>query len=96
MKGTHILALAATTLWALVLLMGLGGVDSVRSQHVLGYPAAGQIRFYVYFPATVLALVVATWALSIYRRQFKALAATVIALTLLLLPGYLFFYTGGM
>jgi len=96
MKGTHILALFAMTLWALVLLMGLGGIDGVRAEHVLGYPSAGQIGYYVYFPATVLALVVSAWMLSIYRRQLKAFAATVIMLTLLLLPGYLFFYTGGI
>ena len=93
MKGTHILALIATTLWALVLIMGLGGIDSVRSQHALGYPSAGQMRFYVYLPATVLVVVVAAWALSIYRRT---LAAVLITLSLLVLPGYLFFYTGGI
>jgi hypothetical protein len=96
MKGTHILALIATTLWALVLIMGLGGIDSVRSQHALGYPSAGQVRFYVYLPATVLVVVVAAWALSIYRRQLKTLAAVLITLSLLVLPGYLFFYTGGI
>jgi hypothetical protein len=54
------------------------------------------MRFYVYLPATVLVVVVAAWALSIYRRQLKTLAAVLITLSLLVLPGYLFFYTGGI
>jgi hypothetical protein len=51
------------------------------------------MRFYVYLPATVLVVVVAAWALSIHRRT---LAAVLITPSLLVLPGYLFFYTGGI
>jgi len=96
MKGTHLLGLITAILWAFVLVMGLGGIDGVRSQHVPGYPSAGQMRYYVYFPAAVLALVIATWAFASHRRQFKPPVIALIALALLALPGYLFFYTGGM
>ena len=96
MKGTHIFALVATVLWALVLLSGLGVIDSVQSQHVPGYPSAGQVRYYVYYPATLLALLVVGWVGASYRRQFKVPAIALITLALLGLPLYLFFYTGGM
>jgi hypothetical protein len=96
MKGTHILGLVTAILWALVLLMGLGGIDGVRSQHVPGFPSAGQMRYYVYFPAALLTLVIAAWTFAAHWRQFKTPAITLIALALLALPGYLFFYTGGV
>jgi hypothetical protein len=96
MKGTHILGLVTATLWALLLIMGLGGIDSIRSQHVPGFPSTGQLRYYVYFPAASLALVIAAWVLAAHWRQFKVPAVILIALALVALPGYLFFYTGGM
>jgi hypothetical protein len=96
MKGTHILGLVTAILWALILLMGLGGIDGVRSQHAPGFPSADQVHYYVYFPAALLALVVATWTFAAYWRPFKAPAVVLIALALLALPGYLFFYTGGL
>jgi len=96
MKGTHILALITATLWALILVMGFSGIESVRSQHVPGFPSAGQIRYYVYFPAALFALVIVMWALAARWRQLKAPALALVALALLVLPGYLVFYTGGM
>ncbi|HEY5849210.1 MAG TPA: hypothetical protein VIT62_00365 [Lysobacter sp.] len=95
MKGTHILALITTTLWAIVLLMGFGLIDGVRSQHVSGFPSEGQMRYYVYFPAALLVLVITSWALAT-RRHLKAPAVALIALALLILPGYFLFYTGGI
>lgn len=76
--------------------MGLGGIDGVRLQHVPGFPSSGQMRYYVYFPAALLALVIAAWTLAAHWRSFKAPAVVLITLALLALPGYLFFYTGGM
>jgi len=96
MKGTYILGLVTAILWALVLLMGLGGMASVRSQHVPGFPSAGQMIYYVYLPAASLALVIAAWVFAAHWRQLKMPAVALIALALLTLPGYLFFYTGGM
>ncbi|MBB5358055.1 4-amino-4-deoxy-L-arabinose transferase-like glycosyltransferase [Rhodanobacter sp. ANJX3] len=96
MKGTSILAFVTATLWALILLMGFGGIDTVRSQHVPGYPSVGQIHYYVYVPATLLALVIFTWALAARWQRFKILALAIILLALLFFPGYLFFYTGGV
>jgi len=96
MKRIHILALVAATVWVLVLVMGVRGIGGVRAQHVLGYPSAWQMRYYIYLPATVAALVVAAWALSISRPPIRAVAIALMAFTLLLLPCFLFFYTGGI
>ena len=96
MKGTHILGLVTTTLWALILLMGLGGTHGVRSQNVPGFPSPDQMRYYLYLPAALLALVVAAWAFAAHWRPFKGPAIVLITMVLLAVPGYLFFYTGGM
>lgn len=95
MKGTHILGLTAAVLWALMLIMGAGGLDSVRSQHVPDFPSAGQIRFYIDLPAFVLAAIVAAWAAAVRWRWLIAPAVALITLALLALPVYLFFYMGG-
>jgi hypothetical protein len=96
MKGTHIVALIATILWVIVLLMGFGGIESVRSQRVPGYPSLGQMRYYIYFPTVVLALIVAAWAVAVRYRPIKMPALFVILAALLCLPCYLFYYTGGV
>ena len=51
MKGTHILSLIAASLWALLILTGIQGVNAVRSQQVPGWPPPGKIHYYVYIPA---------------------------------------------
>ena len=37
-----------------MLIMGAGGMDGVRSQHVSDFPSAGQFRFYIDVPAVAL------------------------------------------
>jgi hypothetical protein len=54
------------------------------------------MRYYLYLPAALLALVVATWAFAAHWRPFKGPAIVLITMVLLAVPGYLFFYTGGM
>jgi hypothetical protein len=96
MKGTHILALTATTLWAIALLMGFSAIDLMRSQHISGWPSAGQIRYHVYIPATLLPLIVSAWALAVRWPRIKVSAVIFILLVVLMLPIYLLAYTGGM
>jgi hypothetical protein len=96
MKGTHILALTTAILWAIVLLMGFGGIDSVQSQHAPGFPSAGQMRYYIYAPALILGLTIAAWILATRWPKFKALSIALITFALIALPADLFFYTGGM
>jgi hypothetical protein len=96
MKGTHILALVVTTLWAIALLKGFDSIDLMRSQQIPGWPSAGNIRYFVYVPAALLALVVSAWALAVRWRLIKVPAVIFILLALLVLPVYLLAYTGGI
>jgi len=96
MTISKVLAFLVTTLWAIVLLMGIGSINSIRSQHAPGFPSAGQIQYYIQFPAIMLAVVLALWVLAARYPSIRFPAVSLIALALLALPGYLFFYTGGM
>ena len=96
MKGTHILSLIAASLWALLILTGIQGVNAVLSQQVPGWPSPGQIHYYVYIPAIMFALIVSGWALIIRWRRLKVFTVTFIVLALLVLPVYLLAYTGGV
>jgi hypothetical protein len=96
MKSTLVLALTAGAFWALILMMGFAGIDGVRSQNVPGFPSDGQLRYYLYFPAAVLALVVTTGALSIRFAFLRTLVILVAVAALLCLPCYLIYYTGGV
>ena len=96
MKVTFALVLTATALWSLILVMGFAGIDGVRSQNVPGYPSDEQLRYYIYIPTAVLTLLGITWALSVRFRLLKALLALVAVATLLPLPSYLYYYTGGV
>jgi type IV secretory pathway VirB6-like protein len=96
MKVTFALVLTATALWSLILATGFAGIDGVRSHNVPGYPSDDQLRYYIYTPAGVLALVGITWALSVRFRLLKALLTLVAVAALLSLPSYLYRYTGGV
>jgi hypothetical protein len=96
MKVTYALVLAAAALWSLILVMGFAGIDGVRSQNVPGYPSDDQLRYYIYIPIGILALVGITWALSVRFRLLKALLTVVAVAALLSLPSYLYYYTGGV
>jgi hypothetical protein len=96
MRSALVLTLPAAVLWALVLVVGFAGIDGVRSQNVPGYPSDGQLRYYIYLPLSVLALVASTWALSRRHRFLRALAGAVALVSLLCLPYYLQYYTGGV
>jgi hypothetical protein len=96
MRGTHIIALIAATLWVFALYAGLNGLDLVRAQHIPGWPSAGQIRYYVYIPAALLLLMVSAWGIAVLWRSIKVPVVIFILLTLLVLPVYLLAYTGGI
>jgi hypothetical protein len=88
--------LTAISLWSLILVMGFAGIDGVRSQNVPGYPSDDQLRYYIYIPTGVLALVGITWALSVRFRFLRALLALVAVAALLSLPSYLYYFSGGV
>jgi hypothetical protein len=94
MKAMHVLALTAAVAWLAFLVMGIGGIDGVRSQHVPGYPSEGQVRYYQ-IPVGVLALIATSWVLGV-RWKLRALAIAVAGIALLGMPGYFVFFTGGV
>lgn len=96
MKLTHALAATAVVLWSLISIVGFAGIDGVRSQNVPGYPSQDQLRYYIYLPTSVLALVLLAWVASLRYRRLKALTVLVAVVALLCLPGYLLYYTGGV
>jgi hypothetical protein len=96
MKSTHTLALVAAIVWSVVLAIGLSGIDGVRAQHIPGFPSAGQVRYYVFMPATSVALVAVTWVLAVRWRKLKLLANALLVFTLLAFPFYFFHFTGGV
>jgi hypothetical protein len=96
MKGTHLLSLITASLWALLILIGIKGVETVRSQHIPGWPSPGQVHYYVYIPAVMFTLIAAAWSLTVRWQRVKLFAVTAIVLALLVLPVYLLAYTGGV
>src|SRR5437763_359397 len=96
MKFTAILPVAAVASWALILVVGFDGIDGVRSQNVPGYPSDGQLRYYIHLPASVVALALVTWTLSLRYRRMKAVAVLVAVAALIGMPCYLLYYTGGV
>jgi hypothetical protein len=95
MKAVHVLAFTAAALWFAFLLVGLSGIDGVRSQHVPGYPSNVQLRYYLHIPLGVLAAVAISW-IAAARWRLKATATAVAVMALLGLPCYLLFFTGGV
>jgi hypothetical protein len=96
MKGTHVLSAIAAIFWALLIPIGIRGINVARSQHIPGWPSPGTIHYYVYIPVIMLTLIASAWAVAIRWRRVKAFALTFIVLALLVLPVYLLAYTGGI
>ena len=96
MKGTHVLSFTAAIVWALLIPIGIRGVDFARSQHIAGWPSPSQMFYYVYTPIIMLALIVLAWALAVRWLSVKVFTATFNALALLVLPVYLLAYAGGV
>ncbi|HEY5780948.1 MAG TPA: hypothetical protein VIT66_03615 [Lysobacter sp.] len=76
-------------------LLGHSLLEGVERQQVVGYPAPGQLRYYLYIPLGVLAAVVVAWRIARHKPA-RRLACVVIILTVLAVPLYLLPYTGGM
>ena len=96
MKRTHILAFAATALWAIALRIGFNGIDLARSQHIAGWPSAGNIRYFIYAPAILFSLTVSAWALAARWQRLRVSAVIFFLLAILALPVYLLGFTGGV
>ncbi len=86
--------------WGGLTLLGLDGMQSVREQHIPGYPASGQIAYYVLAPAL---LTTAAIVIPLLGRSFKdptgdirGMGKFFLLMSLLLLLPYLLLYSGGV
>ena len=73
---------------------GISGIKSVAAQHVPGYPARGQVIYYIGIPLAALAVSIAWPSWQLVRK--RKLGWRVATATLCLLPMYMFYYTGGV
>jgi len=93
-RSTLILLALNVLVWGGLAVVGYQGVQSIVQQHAPGYPSSGQIDYYVVAPLVILAVSIA-WPLLLWRGRLglRNIGPTI---TLLILPLYLFAYTGGM
>ncbi len=96
MRLANILTGLAGLLWFGLFLLGWDLIKGVVARGVLGYPNAGQIEFYVVWPAlVVMALTTSAWVCNGTRRWPRLLLASTGVSLAALLP-FMFFYTGGV
>jgi hypothetical protein len=96
MRGANILTGCAVFAWTMMLLIGVSLIQGVTSQNVPGYPNAGQIKFYLLYPALVVAVLVAcAWLFNGIWRRASTLALLSGASLLAALP-YVMFFGGGV
>jgi hypothetical protein len=96
MKAAHICAVVATSLWLLVLAIGVAGIHGVSTRDIPGYPNAAQIRYYLLFPGAVLLAVLGAWLVALRRPIWRAVAVCVALSSLAVFPFYFFHFTGGV
>ena len=82
-------------LWGGLIWAGSQAMNSVRSQHVPGYPNSGQIEYYVVAPIVMLCVAVLP-AIIVSQTKWATFGNVWATLTLTLLVPYGCFYTGGM
>ena len=56
--------------WGYLLIAGVGGLFSIKAQHVPGYPASGQVMLYAGLPTLFLLLLAGAVVLSRNARWF--------------------------
>jgi len=96
MRAANILTCISALAWFGMFLVGLEGTNGVINQRVPGYPAKGQIDFYIVRPAiTVMIVLASAWVLNSLRR-WPWLLVFISAGSLLALFPFLLVYTGGV
>jgi len=102
MRVANVLMMLPLTLWSLMFVMGYSLYDGVKSQHVPGYPNAGQFHYYVLTPAiTAGALILVMVACNWLGRRLSPTAGTAAMLvavvaSMIFLGAFLLPYTGGV
>ena len=93
--ASYILLSLNGTLWGGMTLLGGSVLRGVAAQHAPGYPNYGQVTYYLAFPLAMLLLSTArpAWRWRVGKQNLGVGALTA---TLVLLPIYLFAYTGGV
>jgi hypothetical protein len=93
-------ALVSAFAWGALIWLGLTGIESVRMQHVPGYPNPAQVKYYVTTPAVVFLLVFVglAWRLLAPAQlaRYRPFGTLVLVMSLIGLLPYMFFYTGGV
>jgi hypothetical protein len=90
----RIAAILTALFWGLFTYIGFGLVSRAAERRVPGYPSVGQLRYYVYFPATMLLLSICLAILA--SKAPKLLFVIIWLLQLVLIPPFVLGYTGGM
>lgn len=96
MRKTDLPAIIVAVAWVYLLMSGIDGLLGIRSRHVLGYPAIGQIVLYAVIPAAFVVLLAGSAFLSRKAGWFYDLYPVVTVLTAFLLLPILFVWGGGV
>lgn len=91
----RVILLVSALIWGFFAAMGWSLTEAVRERIAPASPPPGQFEIYFVFPLVMAGLSLALFALS-WRRRGGCLLATLGGLMLIILPFYLFNYTGGM
>ncbi|MBN8846843.1 MULTISPECIES: hypothetical protein [unclassified Sphingomonas] len=96
MTAINSIAAAALSLWGLLVIAGVEAYRSIASQHVAGYPNAGQIKLYLVMPISIFLLLLLTIVVANkFRRAAPALLLLSAASLFGLMP-YLMVWGGGV
>jgi hypothetical protein len=89
------MALVAT-LWAFLLFGGIDGLLAIRSRHIVGYPATGQIIGYAVLPALALGFLALSAFLSRKARWFYSIYPFAVGIAAFSIFPLLFIWSGGV
>ena len=95
MKVIDLLAAINAITWGSLAFLGSSLVRGVASQHVAGYPASGQIGYYIYIPCAVGVSAIALWLLG-RRGMLRRTVLGIELCTLVAVAPYVLFFTGGI
>ena len=95
MKKTAIVAIVGAVLWGSLALLGLDLLKGVSAQNAPGYPNAGQLRYYLYFPLVMLSTSLLFALLSMRYRLGGAFGCAPLLIILMIAP-FMLAYTGGV
>ncbi|MEI9926636.1 MAG: hypothetical protein WDN44_01575 [Sphingomonas sp.] len=87
--------IASLLLWGFFCYLGVEGLASIAGQHAPGYPAQGQILYYLGIPLGIAFLILAT-LLASWRRRLGYMGIIVAVGSVAFWPFYIIYYTGGM